>query len=184
MDLPARLNNELAEQPNSFRSYFLMLAYYNQWANQQLYTRLLQLTPAQLNLDCGGYFQSLLKTANHLLVGDVLWFERINAWPSSDYALDQLLYADIELLRLKRDEIDQCLVDFISTFNAAFASHWISYLRRNIHYREPLTEVLAHLFNHQTHHRGQMHSMLLQLTGESLALDLIYFQREHANLYR
>jgi uncharacterized damage-inducible protein DinB len=95
-----------------------------------------------------------------------------------------LLYADIELLRLKREEIDRCLVDFISAFHAACAWHWISCLRRNIHYSEPLTEVLAHLFNHQTHHRAQMHSMLLQRTGECLALDLIYFQREHANLYR
>ena len=59
----------------------------------------------------------------------------------------------------------------------------LTYIRRNQTYTEPLIEVLAHMFNHQTHHRGQMHNMVFKLTGISLELDLIYFQRENACLY-
>ncbi len=56
----------------SFKNYFLMMAYYNQWANQKLFAALSNLTEAQLNQDCGAYFRTVLHTANHLLIGDIL----------------------------------------------------------------------------------------------------------------
>ena len=76
----------------TFKTYFLMLAHYNQWANQKLFSTLIGLTEEQLNQDCKVYFKSLMQTANHVLVGDILWFERIKGVVASTYTLDEILY--------------------------------------------------------------------------------------------
>lgn len=166
------------------KNYFLMMAYYNQWANQKLFTTLSNLTEAQLNQDCGAYFKSVLHTANHLLIGDIVWFERITGLEPSNYALDGLIYIDIKQLQQARVELDQRLLDVIMQSEPIKFDHLIRYIRRGEFYTEPLHEILAHIFNHQTHHRGQMHSMIHALTGKSLELDLIFFQREYSHLYR
>ena len=168
----------------NFKTYFLMLALYNQWANTKLFAILGTLTEEQLNQDCHAYFKSLIQTANHVLVGDILWFERIRGLASSNLALDTILYPDIVPLTQARVEQDQRFLSFVENCDETISEISISYLRRGQFYTEPLVEILAHLFNHQTHHRGQMHNMVFQLTGESLELDLIYFQRAHAHLYR
>ena len=167
----------------TFKTYFLMLAYYNQWANNKLFAVLEALPETQLNQDCGAYFNSLIQTANHVLVGDFLWFERICGLQPSRYALDDVLYPDIKELTQVRKNHDQSLIDYVQVHDQSAFHQALTYIRRNQTYTEPLIEVLAHMFNHQTHHRGQMHNMVFQLTGISLELDLIYFQRENACLY-
>ena len=167
----------------TFKTYFLMLAHYNQWANQKLFSTLIGLTEEQLTQDCKAYFKSLMQTANHVLVGDILWFERINGVVASTYALDGVLYNQLAQLENARIEHDQSLINFIHEHDEVSFHQTIAYVRRGQIYTEPLIEVLAHMFNHQTHHRGQMHNMVFQLTGISLELDLIYFQRENACLY-
>lgn len=168
----------------SFKHYFLMMAYYNQWANQKLFAALSNLTEAQLNQDCGAYFRTVLHTANHLLIGDILWFERIRGLEPSNYALDDLIYTELKQLKQARFELDLRLLDLIMQSEPIKFGHFIKYLRRGQFYTEPLHEILAHIFNHQAHHRGQMHSMFHALTGESLELDLIFFQREYSHIYR
>ena len=168
----------------TFKTYFLMLAHYNQWANQKLFSTLIGLTEEQLNQDCKVYFKSLMQTANHVLVGDILWFERINGVVASTYALDEVLYNQLAQLENARIEHDQILINFIHEHDEVSFHQAITYVRRGQVYTEPLIEILAHVFNHQTHHRGQMHSMIFELTATSLELDLIFFQREYAYLYR
>ena len=94
----------------NFKTYFLMLAHYNQWANTKLFAILGTLTEEQLNQDCHAYFKSLIQTANHVLIGDMLWFERISGLASSNLALDTILYPNIVQLTQAR---------------VAFAIHWI-----------------------------------------------------------
>ncbi|MEG1182062.1 MAG: DinB family protein, partial [Oscillospiraceae bacterium] len=102
-----------------FKTYFLMLAHYNQWANQKLFSILTTLTEEQLNQDCGAYFKSLMQTANHLLVGDLLWFERIKGGVASNYALDEILYPQISALIPARFEHDQRLIGFLNEYDDA-----------------------------------------------------------------
>lgn len=168
---------------NHFKSYFLMLAQYNLWANQKIFHVLDHLSEAQLHQDCGGYFKSLLQTANHLLVGDILWFERVNGLTSSNLALDQVLYPSLTELSRARKYNDAAWISFIDACSEEALMREKTYLRRGQYYSELLVEILAHVFNHQTHHRGQMHHMIYQFTGQSLELDLIFFQREHVSKY-
>lgn len=97
----------------TFKTYFLMLAHYNQWANQKLFSTLIGLTEEQLNQDCKVYFKSLMRTANHVLVGDILCFERINGVVASTYTLDEVLYNQLAQLENARIEYDQSLINFI-----------------------------------------------------------------------
>ena len=145
----------------TFKTYFLMLAHYNQWANQKLFSTLIGLTEEQLNQDCKVYFKSLMQTANHVLVGDILWFERIKGVVASTYTLDEILYNQLAQLENARIEHDQSLINFIHEHDEVLFHQTISYVRR-----------------------GQMHSMIFELTAKSLELDLIFFQRECAYLYR
>jgi len=168
----------------SFKNYFLMMAYYNQWANHKLFAAFSNLTEVQLNQDFDTYFSTVLHTANHLLIGDILWFERVSRLQPSNHALNDLIYNDLKQLKQARFEQDQRLLNLILQTEQIKFDDSITYVRRDQMYTEPLHEILAHIFNHQTHHRGQMHSMLYALTGESLELDLIFFQREYSHIYR
>lgn len=168
----------------SFKTYFLMLAHYNQWANQKLFSILESLTEQQLNQDCGAYFKSLIQTANHLFIGDTLWFERLCGLSPSSYALDDVVFPQLSGLTQARQNFDQAFIQHLQQLDETEFHQSLTYIRRNQYYTEPLIEVLAHVFNHQAHHRGQMHNMVFQLTGQSLELDLIFFQREHAKRYR
>ncbi|ENV63844.1 hypothetical protein F949_01225 [Acinetobacter junii NIPH 182] len=80
----------------SFKKYFLILANYNAWANQKLFFVLKDLNEDQINQNCGAYFESLFRTVNHILVADILWFERIHGVVQSQYALDEIVHADLD----------------------------------------------------------------------------------------
>ena len=98
--------------------------------------------------------------------------------------MDEILYNQLAQLENARIEHDQSLINFIHEHNEVSFHQTIAYVRRGQIYTEPLIEILAHLFNHQTHHRGQLHSMIFELTAKSLELDLIFFQRGYAYLNR
>lgn len=170
--------------PYSFKNHYLMFAHYNQWVNAKLYAAIQVLDSEQLQQDCGTYFKSILQMINHLYVGDVLWFERICGTQPSAYALDEMLYSCVKECIQARKSHDVRLLEYIASLDESEFAQDVHYIRRGQIYHEPLAEILAHVFNHQSHHRGQLHGMIYQLTGISLELDLIYFQRAHADLYR
>lgn len=164
-------------KPFSLKNYFLKLAHYNHWANQIIYAELNNLNDVQLYQSCGAFFDSIIKTANHLWVGDTLWLGRILGKQASPYQLDSFVYTSILELTQAREKLDLQIIEMLNSKSEQDILGQVSYFR----WGEPLTEnlfdVLTHLFNHQTHHRGQLHSMVYQLTGVSMAQDLIIFQR-------
>lgn len=170
--------------PYSFKNHYLMFAHYNRWVNAKLYAAVEDLSPEQQHRDCGTYFKSIIRMINHLYVGDVLWLDRICGSKPSSYALDDVLYPNAAECIQARTALDLRLLEYIQSLEDCAFTQDIQYIRRDQVYCEPLTEILAHVFNHQSHHRGQLHGMIYQLTGISLELDLIFFQRAHADLYR
>ena len=170
--------------PYSFKNHYLMFAHYNQWVSAKLYVAIEALSVEQQKQDCGAYFKSILHMMNHLYVGDVLWLERICGYQPSGYALDEVLYPNVEDCIQVRRAHDFLLLEHIQSLSESAFTQDIHYIRRDQRYCEPLAEILAHVFNHQSHHRGQLHAMIYQLTGVSLELDLIDFQRAYAELYR
>ena len=99
----------------SFQAYFLKLARYNQWANQQLYDVLNTLDDSQLHQLQPNFFDSIIKTANHNWVGDTLWLGRIDGNQPAKYQLGSVVFQDIKSLTPPRVQLDQEIIDYIHT---------------------------------------------------------------------
>lgn len=161
------------------KQHFRMFAAYNKWANGQLYDAAADLTPEELVRDMGAFFRSLLGTLNHLLVADRIWMKRFTGEGQAPNKLDTILFTDFGKLRAAREAEDKRIAEYIEGLTEkAFAGRF-TYMTvtdmRTVSQR--LAPALAHLFNHQTHHRGQAHAILTSLGRPSAELDLIQFQR-------
>lgn len=161
------------------RQHFQMFAAYNRWANGLVYAAAAQLDEERLNRNTGAFFGSLIGTLNHVLVADRIWLRRFTGEGAAPKSLDAILHRDLDGLRDARETEDQRIVDWIDGLSEEQLAGRFTYLTvtdmRTVSQR--LAPALSHLFNHQTHHRGQAHAILTTLGQPSLALDLIYFQR-------
>jgi uncharacterized damage-inducible protein DinB len=160
--------------------YFANFARYNAWANARLYAAVAQLTEAQFTEDRGAFFRSVQGTLNHLLVTDRIWMQRMTGTGDAPSRLDVILFTEFPALRAARVAEDARIVAYVNGLSDADMAGTISY--RRVSTPEPfvqeLAPVLAHFFNHQTHHRGQVHALLTSLTGQAPELDLLFFQRQ------
>jgi uncharacterized damage-inducible protein DinB len=164
-----------------------MFAGYNRWANERLYAAAARLAPAALAEDRGAFFGSLLGTLNHLLVTDRLWLTRLDGESPCGTPLDAILHRDLADLQAARQAEDQRLIGFVGALQEARLAAPLAYATTSgVAYSQPLHQVLAHLFNHQTHHRGQAHHLLgLALGREGTpVLDLLAYQRAIATAPR
>ncbi len=161
------------------KDYYQTLARYNRWANQRLYQAIAPLSDAQYRQDYGAFFRSIRGTLNHILVADRIWLHRITGEGDCPSHLDAVLYDDLNTLRTARAFEDERIVDIVSALNEHRLCNSLEYCNlKGERFEQPLMLVLGHLFNHQTHHRGQAHTLLTQLGCEAPALDLIYFLRQ------
>ena len=159
--------------------HYRMFADYNRWANERVYEACASLTVEEYRADKGAFFGSLQRTLNHVLVADRIWLRRITGTGDLPGSLDTLLHEDFASLRAARQAEDQRIIDWLDSLPEAALDQSFSYsnVAGTDHFTQPLGPVLAHVFNHQTHHRGQAHAILTALGKPSLVLDLIYFLR-------
>ena len=161
------------------KTHFTMFAAYNAWANQMIYTTAAALPDEDYRLDRGAAFKSVHGTLNHILVGDRIWLKRFTGDGDAPRKLDTILYDDFELLRVAREAEDQRIMDWIAdlrpeAFAGRFTYTTVTDMRT---VSQRLAPALAHLFNHQTHHRGQVSALLTGFGLPAPEMDLIYFQR-------
>jgi uncharacterized damage-inducible protein DinB len=165
------------------KANFRRMAGYNRWANERLYEAAGKLSPEEFAAPRSGFFPSLLKTLNHILVGDTVWMGRLEATGSSIKSLDQILHPEFAALKAARAAMDNRIAAFVDGVAPAR-------LEEDLVYRtvagEAMTtqvaQVLLHFFNHQTHHRGQAHAMLSSTEVAPPSLDLILFLRDHPDI--
>lgn len=157
------------------KSHFSMLARYNTWANSRVYAHANALPSDAYHRDVGAYFKSLHATLNHLLVADRIWLRRLTGSGEHPNALNAILFDDLASLRAARVAEDQRLVDFVEALGPADIERELQFHSlTGVALRQPLGEILAHMFNHQTHHRGQAHAILTQVgVEEPDSLDLL-----------
>jgi uncharacterized damage-inducible protein DinB len=157
------------------------LARYNQWANRRLYAAAAALHEAEYMRAVPSYFGSLHATLNHILVGDRIWMGRLTGRVETKIrALDQILYADLAGLRVARAAEDALIINYADEIDGPTLNSTLRYqTTKGEPQATPLRLVVSHLFNHQTHHRGQCHGLLSALgVAEPPALDLIFYVRE------
>jgi uncharacterized damage-inducible protein DinB len=166
-------------QEFAMKQTFQMFAAYNQWANNVLYDAVSKLPDEDYRLDRGAAFHSLHGTLNHILVADRIWMKRLTGDGDAPSKLDTILYDDFALLRIAREAEDACIRRWIDDLTDEDIEGRFTYTTvtdlRTISQR--LAPALSHLFNHQTHHRGQASVILTGFGEEAPAMDLIYFQR-------
>jgi len=158
---------------------FPTLARYNQWANRLLYAACGALTEQEFAAPRPAFFGSILATLNHILVGDRIWLARIEGSGHDIASLDQVLYDTHATLAVAREAEDERIVAIADVLTPARLGETLDY--KNFAgevARTPVDLVFTHLFNHQTHHRGQVHGLLSATDVPPPSLDLIYYLRE------
>jgi uncharacterized damage-inducible protein DinB len=159
--------------------HFRMLAAYNRWANEKLYALCDALPDEERKRDRKAFFHSIHGTLNHLLLGDRAWLGRFIGEPVSFRSLDQELYADWGDLRRERAKTDAAIESFCNGLTEERLGADLDYATQaGTRHRHPLAPALVHLFNHETHHRGQLTTLLMQTGVDPGAIDLIVYYRE------
>ena len=164
------------------------LARYNRWMNDKLYEVAATMTDAERKRDCGAFFKSIHGTFNHILLADRVWLARFTGvtvgadflGPDGIHSLDQELFADFDALRSARLETDDALSAWVAELTAERLAAPLEFTRRGQTQSAPLWWMVAHLFNHQTHHRGQLTTLFTQLGYDPGVTDLYAMLRQGA----
>ncbi len=153
--------------------HFRMLADYNRLANERLYEACGRLSAAERTKLRPAFFKSIHGTLNHIMVGDRIWLGRFEGRDMASSGLDAILYEDFEELRRARHAEDDRIESFAAGLTPAFLAGTIDYVNyEGRRFADPAALAVAHLFNHQTHHRGQVHDMLSQTEVPPPSLDM------------
>ncbi len=155
--------------------HITLMAEYNQWMNRKVYAAASTLTDAALAVDRQAFFGSIIGTLNHLALGDTVWLKRFAEHPAGFDALaalssvatprdlKALAFADIRELSAHRAWLDQLIIDWAQSLREPDLDHRLTYHNmRGVGTNKPFFGLLVHFFNHQTHHRGQVTTLLTQ----------------------
>ncbi len=161
-----------------------IMSHFNRWANLRIQGCVAELSDDDYRAERGAFFGSIHATLNHILAVDRLWSSRVMGEYHGLKGLDQILHEDFDALQKDRAVMDEHLIRLTGRLAAGMDGG----LDREVFYRmikggekfiSPARHILLTLFNHQTHHRGQVHCMLTQAgIKEPPALDVIFYLRE------
>ncbi|HEV8044794.1 MAG TPA: DinB family protein [Rubrobacter sp.] len=153
--------------------HFRMLAAYNRLANLRLYGSCARLGEAELKARRPSFFGSIYGTLNHVMVGDRIWLARFVGEDVPSTNLGAILYEGFGELWEARREEDARIEAFAAGIDEGFLDGEIGYVNNEGRScLDPVDLLVAHFFNHQTHHRGQIHDMLSQTNVPPPVLDL------------
>ncbi len=166
--------------------HIALMAHYNQWMNRKVYDAAGTLTDEELALDRKAFFGSILGTLNHLMLGDTVWLKRFAEHPADFSALvplrtiatpadlKQLAFANLGELSAHRTWLDQLIVDWANSLHESHLDQRLRYHNmRGVGAEKPFFGLLVHFFNHQTHHRGQVTTLLTQAGVDVGTTDLL-----------
>jgi uncharacterized damage-inducible protein DinB len=173
------------------RSNFELMARYNRWMNEKLYKAAAGLTDAEIREDAGAFFKSVLGTLNHLLVADIIWLKRFAGHPRkyralqflhaipSPKSLDQILRNDLNSLREERTKLDDAIIHWVADIEPGDLAADLEYSNsKGKKFFDNFDNLIQHFFNHQTHHRGQLTTLLSQRGIDVGSTDLLTLIRE------
>jgi uncharacterized damage-inducible protein DinB len=150
-----------------------LLARYNRIANERLYEKCAELSDTEYRAPRAGSFGSIHALLNHILLGDRIWMSRFKGEKQPTPWLATILYDQFAELRSVRSREDAAMEEFFSAADEGFLSRTLSYTNsKGVHYTDSMLNTVLHMFNHQTHHRGQVHVMLSQTGVQPPSLDM------------
>jgi len=155
------------------------MARYNKWANGRLSAAVMALSEEDYLAERGAFFGSIHGALNHLLLVDRLWRGRIVNKPYPAHSLTDTVADDRETLVQLRTGEDDIIIALTDSFDAEGLAQKISYKSIvGFSASDNVSIILAHMFNHATHHRGQVHGLLSQVPSDPPPLDLMIYLRD------
>lgn len=155
-------------------NFVQLMAAYNQWQNQSLYLAAARLSEQERMADRGAFFKSVHGTLDHIVWGDSIWFARFVDAPLPVNPIGELLYPDFAQLRQAREQLDARIIDWADSVSAEWLNQSVTWTSKLYQMTQtvPRWVQVQHFFNHQTHHRGQVGTLLTQLGQEVGVTDL------------
>ena len=157
--------------------YVRLMAAYNQWQNLNLYSTASALSDEARRVDRGAFFGSIHATLNHLLWADQIWLSRLSSAPAPTVASikeSTAMHEQWSALAAHREATDERMVSWANGLQSQSLDgelRWFSGAS-NREVSRPRWVLVTHLFNHGTHHRGQVHAMLTDAGAKPGATDL------------
>ena len=158
--------------------FCLTMARYNAWQNTQLADCLHDMSAEDLTKDRGAFFGSILGTLNHLLWGDRMWMSRFDGWDKPTQPIDATTEVCPTLAawgaeRFRADGKIILWAERVKAVELAGDLVWFSGATGK-EQRKPMATCVVHMFNHQTHHRGQVHAMITATGRRAPVSDLAF----------
>lgn len=158
------------------KRHFSLLARYHRWAYGRLYERVDELGDPDYFADKGLFFGSIHGSLNHLLLVDRLWQSRLEGIATGKVNLAEELHAARDPLREAIFSQCDALIAFVDQLDESrFDAEWRYVNSAGEPAAWPFASLLSHLFNHATHHRGQISTALTQSGREAPVMDIPYF---------
>lgn len=158
-------------------AYARKMAAYNRWMNESIYAACETLSDADRKKDCGAFFGSIHATLNHLLWADQMWMHRLAGTrkpvsPGIPGSVSQ--FEDFNALKRARVTVDTVIEDWTARLDAEWLDGTLEWYSGSSgrEMSAPRWTLVTHLFNHQTHHRGQVHCLLTQFGAATPVTDL------------
>ena len=159
--------------------YCRMMAEYNGWMNDRLYLCCQDMEDAARKEDRGAFFGSIHGTLNHILFGDLAFMSRFTGEPEKAPELGQELYSRFEDLRHARQDLDNRILNWSKELTPDWLEQNLTYISKvdNQSRTAPHWALVTHMFNHATHHRGQITTLLSQLGLDMGSTDIPFMPR-------
>jgi uncharacterized damage-inducible protein DinB len=158
-------------------AYVQRMARYNRWQNENLYGVADALSDDERRRERGAFFGSIQGTLSHLLWGDQMWMSRFAGTPKPQGGIptSAALYADWDKLKRERGAVDKAIITWAEGLEPEWLAGDLTWFSGavNRELSRPVATLVMHFFNHQTHHRGQVHCMLTQAGGRPSDTDLM-----------
>ncbi|WP_299889976.1 DinB family protein [uncultured Ruegeria sp.] len=163
-------------------AYAREMARYNTWQSNQLAEFFEGLTQEELTRERGAFFGSILGTANHLLWGDWIWMSRFDKGEGPNCGIPEstAICADLSEWLPLRNSMDARITDWAKSLGDGSLTGeftWFSAAKQD-DVTVPYARSIIHFFNHQTHHRGQIHKMLTETGSAAPVSDLVFMPQE------
>jgi uncharacterized damage-inducible protein DinB len=157
-----------------------MMARYNHWQNLNLTGSAATLSDDIRKQESGSFFGSIHATFNHLIWADRYWMYRFTGSPKPQggMAESRIVYDEWDQLLAARLVLDQTITDWAQTLDPAWLETEISWFSgaKQVVVTQPVTQAVTHFFNHQTHHRGQIHALLTRFGATPHDTDLVFME--------
>jgi uncharacterized damage-inducible protein DinB len=158
---------------------FRRLYDYNSWANHRTLDACVSLSEEQFTRDLRSSFRSVRDTLVHISWAEWLWLERWQGRSPDKFSSTD--FPNLESVRRRWTEVERNLTEYIASLKPEDLERIISHkTTAGVPQAAPLWQMLQHLVNHGTYHRGQVASMLRQLDAKAVSTDMIVFYRERA----